>query len=49
MPLWLALLIGVLAWTPIAFVLACLLGRCFKDSEEPVPVDAGRGSGQVAL
>jgi hypothetical protein len=40
MPLWLALLIGVLAWTPIACLLACLVGRCLRDCDEPVPVNA---------
>jgi hypothetical protein len=49
MPLWLVLVIGVLVWTPIAFLLACLLGRCLKDCDEPVPVNEVRGSSQVVL
>ncbi len=34
MPLWCALVLGVLAWTPIAFVLASLLGHCMRGDAE---------------
>ncbi len=35
MPLWLAVVLGVLAWTAIAFLLACVLGRCMRGCAEP--------------
>jgi hypothetical protein len=47
MSLWLALVLGVVAWTPIAFLLSWLLGRCMRDCDEPV--DAVRTSGQGTL